>query len=161
MKLIITQPEISEILRDHVLKNVQLKDGAQIKIDFTATRGDDGITASIDIPYIGTSALDLTPPAADNTSKDAKPAPTPKKAPVAKPPAEPQKQENHASFDLGNAANPNAGAPVAPATSGGIFGEAKAAADAAVAPEGNAGDTDGVNTPGGDMPAPAGPSLFP
>lgn len=161
MKLIITQPEIAEILRDHVLKNVQLKDGAQIKIDFTATRGDDGITASIDIPYIGTSALDLSPPAADNTAKEGKPSPTPKKAAVTKPPAEPQKQENPAPFNLGNATNPPAEASAPAAMSGGIFGEAKAAADAAVAPEGEAGDTDGVNTPGRDMPAPAGPSLFP
>lgn len=57
MKLIITQPEIESIVRAHVENTVQLREGAEMKIDFTATRSDDGITATIDIPYLGLSGI--------------------------------------------------------------------------------------------------------
>lgn len=57
MKLIITQPEIESIVRAHVENTVQLREGAEMKIDFTATRSDDGITATIDIPYLGLGAI--------------------------------------------------------------------------------------------------------
>lgn len=57
MKLIITQPELEEIVRAHVLSTVQLRDGSNFKIDFTATRGDDGIVTTIDIPYMGLSGI--------------------------------------------------------------------------------------------------------
>lgn len=57
MKLIITQPEIESIVRAHVENTVQLREGAEMKIDFTATRSDDGITATIDIPYLGLGGI--------------------------------------------------------------------------------------------------------
>lgn len=57
MKLIITQPEIESIVRAHVENTVQLREGAEMKIDFTATRSDDGITATIDIPYMGLGGI--------------------------------------------------------------------------------------------------------
>ena len=57
MKLIITQPEIEAIVRAHVENTVQLREGAEMKIDFTATRSDDGITATIDIPYMGVAGI--------------------------------------------------------------------------------------------------------
>lgn len=57
MKLIITQPEIESIVRAHVLNTVQLREGADVKIDFTATRGEDGIVATIDIPYMGLGGI--------------------------------------------------------------------------------------------------------
>jgi hypothetical protein len=59
MKIIITEPELTQIVRSHVLSTVQLQNGSDISIDFSATRGADGITASIDIPYVGMRALDL------------------------------------------------------------------------------------------------------
>lgn len=59
MKVIITQPEIQQILSAHVLENFSLKDGSVPNITFTATRGSDGVTAEIDIPYMGVEALDL------------------------------------------------------------------------------------------------------
>ena len=84
MKIILTQPGIEQILRAHVLNTITLKDGSQPSINFTATRSADGITAEIDIPYIGVNALDLgtsntdaqkaPEPAAAKT--DVKPAPT-------------------------------------------------------------------------------------
>lgn len=57
MKLIITQPEIEAIVRAHVENTVQLREGSDMKIDFTATRSEDGITATIDIPYLGVAAI--------------------------------------------------------------------------------------------------------
>lgn len=57
MKLIITQPEIEAIVRTHVENTVQLREGADMKIDFTATRSEDGITATIDIPYLGVAGI--------------------------------------------------------------------------------------------------------
>lgn len=59
MKLIITEVEIAAIVRAHVLDTVQMKDGSDIKIDFSATRGTDGIVATIDIPYMGVGSIDL------------------------------------------------------------------------------------------------------
>lgn len=64
MKLIITQPELEAIVRAHLNENFQLKNGAEIKIAFTATRGDDGITVTADIPYMGVTQLDLSSSAA-------------------------------------------------------------------------------------------------
>ena len=78
MKLIITQPEIEAIVRAHVESTVQLREGAEMKIDFTATRSDDGITATIDIPYLGVAGI---PAIADAiAAKDAS-APAPANAP--------------------------------------------------------------------------------
>ena len=57
MKLIITQPEIEAIVRAHVESTVQIREGSEMKIDFTATRSDDGITATIDIPYMGLAGI--------------------------------------------------------------------------------------------------------
>ena len=74
MKLIITQPEIEAIVRAHVENTVQLREGADMKIDFTATRSDDGITATIDIPYLGVAGIPAI--AAANEAKDAS-APNP------------------------------------------------------------------------------------
>lgn len=57
MKLIITQPEIEAIVRAHVENTVQLREGTEMKIDFTATRSDDGIVATIDIPYMSVAGI--------------------------------------------------------------------------------------------------------
>ena len=69
MKLIITQPELEAIVRAHLNENFQLKNGAEIKIAFTATRGDDGITVTADIPYMGVTQLDLSSTASADTAK--------------------------------------------------------------------------------------------
>lgn len=59
MKIIITQPEIEAAIRTHILATVQMADGSDMKVDFAATRGEDGITATIDIPYAGVTSLSL------------------------------------------------------------------------------------------------------
>jgi hypothetical protein len=57
MKLIFTQPEIEQILRAHVNANVTLATGSDYTIDFVATRSDDGITATIEIPYMSVTSF--------------------------------------------------------------------------------------------------------
>lgn len=75
MKLIITQPEIEAIVRTHVENTVQLREGADMKIDFTATRSEDGITATIDIPYLGVAGIPEIAAAVDTKLAAAAPAP--------------------------------------------------------------------------------------
>lgn len=80
MKLIITQPEIEAIVRAHVENTVQLREGADMKIDFTATRSEDGITATIDIPYLGVAGIPEIAAAVDAKPAATAPAPAPKAA---------------------------------------------------------------------------------
>ena len=80
MKLIITQPEIEAIVRAHVEATVSLREGADMKIDFTATRSEDGITATIDIPYLGVAGIPEIAAAVD-AKPAAAPAPAPKTGP--------------------------------------------------------------------------------
>ena len=148
MKIIITEPELTQIVRNHVLSTVSMQDGRDIQIDFSATRGADGVTATIDIPYTGVAALDLS--TQQQVAQDTVIAPPVIKAEkVVKPKA------------IAAAA-----APV------GIFAEAKAEADAAVADSPVAEETTASDTAAAvegsaqedAAPAPsaaAGVSLFP
>lgn len=67
MKITITQPEIEAAVRAHVLSQIQVKDPASITIDFTATRSEDGIVATINIPYISVGGLGNIAEAAPKT----------------------------------------------------------------------------------------------
>ena len=49
MKIIITQLEIEEAIRNHILGQISVKEGMVIDIELAATRGDTGFTATIDI----------------------------------------------------------------------------------------------------------------
>lgn len=49
MKITIVQREIEEAVRDYINKQIAVQEGMEITMDFTATRGDDGLTAAIDI----------------------------------------------------------------------------------------------------------------
>lgn len=49
MKIILTENEIKEAITSHVLSQISVAEGHEIKIDFKATRGADGATAEIDI----------------------------------------------------------------------------------------------------------------
>lgn len=57
MKLILTQQEIDAVLRAHILATVQIREGSDISLDFSATRGPEGITVTVDIPYMGVTSL--------------------------------------------------------------------------------------------------------
>lgn len=49
MKIIITQVEIEEAIKAHVLRQITVQPNQNISINFKNTRGDDGATAEIDI----------------------------------------------------------------------------------------------------------------
>ncbi len=49
MQIIIIQTEIEEAIRNHILGQINVKDGQRIDIDLRATRGSDGFQAVIDI----------------------------------------------------------------------------------------------------------------
>jgi hypothetical protein len=49
MKITIVQLEIEEAIRQYVQSRIQVQDGMEITMDFTSTRGDDGLIAAIDI----------------------------------------------------------------------------------------------------------------
>lgn len=61
MKLTLNETEIKAALTQYVLGTVSLAnvDRDTLEIDFTNTRGTDGLTATIDIPYVGVRSLDL------------------------------------------------------------------------------------------------------
>lgn len=156
MKIIITEPELTQIVRNHVLSTVQLQNGANIQIDFSATRGADGVTASIDIPYVGVTGLDLSSQAQQAKVEDPIPPTTVKAEKVEK----------------ATAAKTKAAAPVTGDAPVGIFAAAKAEADVAVANSSVAEETTASDTAAAvegsaqedAAPAPtaaAGVSLFP
>lgn len=68
MKLILTQKDIEAAVRAHVSSMLTMNAGTEMEIAFTATRGADGITAEIDINYLGLSALTLPEKAPETAS---------------------------------------------------------------------------------------------
>lgn len=100
MKITLSQQEIEEVVRDYVTSMVQLRDGTDMTIDFTAGRGENGLTASIDINYLSVSGIPAiqetpAPAKAPATKAATKPAPAAPAAPVA--PAEPVAAEETAT----------------------------------------------------------------
>lgn len=77
MKLILTQKDIEAAVRAHVSSMLTMNDGTEMEIAFTATRGADGITAEIDINYLGLAGI--------REIAEDKPAPAPAPAPAAAP----------------------------------------------------------------------------
>lgn len=57
MKIQIVQIEIEEAVRDFIRKQINVKEGMEITMDFSATRGADGLTAAIDISPAGTAGM--------------------------------------------------------------------------------------------------------
>lgn len=49
LKITIIETEIQEAIRNHVRSIISVKDGMEITMNFSATRGEDGLTAFIDI----------------------------------------------------------------------------------------------------------------
>lgn len=69
MKLILSQAELELAVRNYVNGMIQLQDGTDIAIEFKAGRGENGITAEIDINYLAVSGI--------SEIRDAKAAGTP------------------------------------------------------------------------------------
>lgn len=87
MKIQIVQTEIEEAVRDFIRKQIAVKEGMEITMDFSATRGAEGLIAAIDIspaplPTVKTTRRPTTTstPVASSTSSttaaaDTAPAP--------------------------------------------------------------------------------------
>lgn len=61
MKIQLSQQEIEQAVREYVGKGITLANGGEMTVDFTAGRGENGITATIDVPYMGVAKLPVTP----------------------------------------------------------------------------------------------------
>jgi hypothetical protein len=86
MKITLIQEEIEEAITDYVLARTQIKDGMELSIDLSATRGTSGFTASIDIvPKAEPTPLNIARRAtAAKKAATAQAAPTPVATTVAK-----------------------------------------------------------------------------
>ena len=155
MKLIITQPEIEAIVRAHVENTVQLREGAEMKIDFTATRSDDGITATIDIPYMGVAGIPAI--AAANEAAAASTPATPIKGQTrAK-----QAPKGNAAPILGGGTTPATDIAInpEPATDAGD-GAQNAEADESIGDLGDTAEAAQADAPAAAPARSSGPSLF-
>lgn len=63
MKIQLSQDEIAQAVRDYVSQGVTLQNGAQMAVDFSMGRGENGLSATIDVPYMGVSAINALQPA--------------------------------------------------------------------------------------------------
>lgn len=81
MKLILTQHDLEEALRRYVGGMLTLAEGAKMEIEFTAGRGDRGMSAEVDINYLGVTRIAGIADVAVTPAKD----PEPIKEVVAKP----------------------------------------------------------------------------
>ena len=83
MRIIIVQSEIEEAIKAYVLNQIAVREGQEVTIDFKATRGDDGMTAEVNIGSVAgneqkspekatssvqTTAATKTPPKASTAS---------------------------------------------------------------------------------------------
>lgn len=57
MKLTLSQQEIEQAVRGYVTGMISLQAGTDISIDFRAGRGENGITAEVDISYLAVAAI--------------------------------------------------------------------------------------------------------
>lgn len=57
MKLILSQQEIEGAVRQYASNLFTLADGAKMDIEFTAGRGDKGISVEVDISYLGVTSI--------------------------------------------------------------------------------------------------------
>lgn len=132
MQIIIVQSEIETAIRNHILAQINVREGMQINIDLSATRGADGFRATIDIVPNGTPAASnapapsAAPAAAVTASKTSAPAPT------------------KGNPDLDKQTDANQGKEQSPASAGSTAG---AAADSAGTAQ-TAGEDGGAGTGG-------------
>ena len=61
MKLTLTENEIDEALTQYVFNTISLREGTEINISYTASRGERGLTAEIDINYLNVDSINLKP----------------------------------------------------------------------------------------------------
>ena len=64
MKITVSENEIREAIVEYMQKRILLNDGSTMKIDFTAGRGPNGLSAEIDIEYLAIKAVGIAKPQA-------------------------------------------------------------------------------------------------
>lgn len=57
MKLLLSQNELEQAVRNYVTGMISLQDGTDVVIDFKAGRGENGITAEVDINYLAVTSI--------------------------------------------------------------------------------------------------------
>lgn len=71
LKISLVQTEIEEAVRAHIRSMISVREGMDINMVFSATRGEDGLTAAIDIVPAGTTSAAVAPLAAAAQPKPA------------------------------------------------------------------------------------------
>lgn len=175
MKITLNHQEIELAVRNYVNGLIALQPGTDIAIDFSMGRGENPLSASVDINYLGVTRLDLGAGTAQETvagdAAGAAPAAAATTQPVAKP-------RRTAGSLLGTGSKPASEPVTATETSTGTDAAAEASdgAQAAAQDDSSQADGDGVPfegstdaTPPAEEPAatpvdapvkPAGKSLF-
>lgn len=95
MQIILVETEVRQALRNYVASRLTLSEGTEIQIDLSATRGADGIKATIDLIEPGASAPMAAAPAP--TKAATKPAAAPVSAPTPAPAPQAQEQQQDAA----------------------------------------------------------------
>ena len=88
MKVILNQEEIVEAISDYLRDKLNLDSTASVEMSFTAGRGSNGYSASVDITYPkneGAQRFTVTAEAEPQEDKGADPLPATDPAPVASP----------------------------------------------------------------------------
>lgn len=108
MKIILTQIEIEEAIKAHVGGLVTVRDGTDIGVSFASTRGEDGIVATIDITYLGTTSIPAIVAEQTGEAKTATPQKTTTVAVGTAPAAKPRGRPPAAAKNLFEDAKPAA-----------------------------------------------------
>lgn len=102
MQIILVQSEVEQALHDYISSRLTLAEGTTIKIDLSATRGADGIKATIDLVAPGSAPVALEAPAPAPTKPTKSGKEDPKVTPAPAPAAAPQEPANDAQPDAGD-----------------------------------------------------------
>lgn len=150
MQITLVQSEIEQAIKDYIHSQIKVRDGMEIKIDLSATRGADGFKATIDI--VESNAASPAPAAVVDPVKTAAPVKSTPMAAVVKEaaqaPAEQQPQEAASQAAASTEAATNAVA------------QANAESDAEEAASENGGQEPAEEQAQDPVTPPAGKSLF-
>lgn len=99
MQIILVQSEVEQALHDYISSRLTLAEGTTIKIDLSATRGADGIKATIDLVAPGSAPVALEAPAPAPVKPAKAPKEDPKATPAPAPAPAPQEPVSEAQPD--------------------------------------------------------------
>lgn len=134
MQIILVQTEVEQALRNYVASRLTLAEGTTFSIDLAATRGVNGITATIDLvePGQSTAAPAGSIPRAQSTKPAAAPAVETAKKPASEVQADPATQASAAQENAATAQETGSAgqeAETGPLADGQVAGAAEAVAE--------------------------------